>query len=250
MVFEGYLSWPFHRRYDGHSSHIDLKLVELTKNNNITIILFPPHSSHLLQPLDLAIFKSIKTKWDAALCAWTRRHQAQKLPKHELPIILCNIWTKLDQQFIKNGFSKARIYSFNNWVIDKNRFDPKSYKKWVNSPENDNPIDLNIVRIEPQNIDLPGPTENQKFNSFSSTPSYTSFEEHINSQIEISNVPSLFDFWSKFKNTNELFDIDNLPIELACDELNENSECWLETFDLGNILILNLQKYFVYFKVP
>jgi len=120
----------------------------------------------------------------------------------------------------------------------------------VNSPENDNPIDLNIVRIEPQNIDLPGPTENQKFNSFSSTPSYTSFEEHINSQIEISNVPSLFDFWSKFKNTNELFDIDNLPIELACDELNENSECWLETFDLGNILILNLQKYFVYFKVP
>lgn len=137
----------------------------------------PPHSSHLLQPLDLAIFKSIKTKWDESLCAWTRRHQGQKLPKHELSNILCSIWTKLDEQIIKNGFSKAGIYPFNNSVIDKNRFDPESLKRWMNSQENNNSINLGIVRIEPQDNDLPGPTDNQELNSISSTPSYTSFEE-------------------------------------------------------------------------
>lgn len=86
--------------------------------------------------------------------------------------------------------------------------------------------------------------------NYISTTTIEIFKEKLkNSQIDISNVPSLFDFWAKFKNTNELFDIDNLPIELAFDELNANSECWLETFDLGNILILNLQKHFVYFKL-
>jgi len=102
----------------------------------------PPHSFHLLQPLDLAIFKSIKTKWDESLCAWTRRHQGQKIPKHELSYILCSIWTKLDEQIIKNGFSKAGTYRFSNSVIDKNRFDPDSLKKLMKTQENNNSINF------------------------------------------------------------------------------------------------------------
>lgn len=147
--------------YDGHSSHIDLKLVEQAKNNNVTIILLPPHSSHLLHPLYLAVFKSIKTKWDDDLCAWTRKHQGQKLPKCELSNILCNIWTKLSAQIIKNGFEKGGIYPFKDHVIDKSKFDPERLKRWVNRNsnqdssnsqeiENNHTFNLDIVRIEPQ----------------------------------------------------------------------------------------------------
>jgi len=60
--------------YDGHSSHVDLKLIEIAINNNVTILLLPPHSSHLLQPMDLAVFKSVKTTWDQRLCTWNRHH--------------------------------------------------------------------------------------------------------------------------------------------------------------------------------
>lgn len=46
--------------YDGHSTHITIALIELAMENNITILKLPPHISHLLQPLDLSVFRSLK----------------------------------------------------------------------------------------------------------------------------------------------------------------------------------------------
>jgi len=46
---------------DGHDSHITAAVVELCMNNNIILMVLPPHTSHLLQPLDVAIFAPIKT---------------------------------------------------------------------------------------------------------------------------------------------------------------------------------------------
>lgn len=48
---------------DGHSSHITLDIVRLAKENNIEIVCLPPHSTHILQPLDVAVFKPMKTEW-------------------------------------------------------------------------------------------------------------------------------------------------------------------------------------------
>lgn len=116
--------------YDGHSSHVDLTLMEMAVKNNVTILLLPPHSSHLLQPMDLAVFKSIKTTWDQRLCTWSRHHQGQKLPKAELSRIICEIWENMDIQIIKNGFRKSGIYPFNKYVIERERFDPLSLSRW------------------------------------------------------------------------------------------------------------------------
>jgi len=123
--------------YDGHSSHVDLKLIDTAIKNNVTIMLLPPHSSHLLQPLDLAIFKSIKNEWDKILCCWCRNHQGQKLPKSELSKIICNIWTKLDPQIIKNGFRKSGIYPFNRSVVERSKFDPLKLSRYDENCQSD-----------------------------------------------------------------------------------------------------------------
>ncbi|KAF0741732.1 DDE-1 domain-containing protein [Aphis craccivora] len=70
--------------YDGHSSHVDLSLMETAVKNNVTILLLPPHTSHLFQPMNLAVFKLVKSTWDQRLCNWSRHHQGQKLLKSEL----------------------------------------------------------------------------------------------------------------------------------------------------------------------
>lgn len=44
-------------------THVDTKVIEMPIKNDVTIIKLPPHTSHLLQPLDVAVFKSFKTKW-------------------------------------------------------------------------------------------------------------------------------------------------------------------------------------------
>jgi hypothetical protein len=45
---------------DGHDSHISANLVNFCIRKHIDLILLPPHSSHLLQPLDVAIFGPLK----------------------------------------------------------------------------------------------------------------------------------------------------------------------------------------------
>jgi DDE superfamily endonuclease len=45
---------------DGHDSHISADLVSFCIHNRIDLILLPPHSSHLLQPLDVGVFAPLK----------------------------------------------------------------------------------------------------------------------------------------------------------------------------------------------
>jgi hypothetical protein len=46
---------------DGHDSHVSSALVGYTIQHRIALALLPPHSSHLLQPLDVSIFGPLKT---------------------------------------------------------------------------------------------------------------------------------------------------------------------------------------------
>jgi hypothetical protein len=41
---------------DGHTSHVSLPFVQYCEANNIVPLCFPPHSTHILQPLDVGIF--------------------------------------------------------------------------------------------------------------------------------------------------------------------------------------------------
>jgi hypothetical protein len=45
---------------DGHDSHITAQFVRYCIDNKIIVFLLPPHSSHLLQPLDVGVFGPVK----------------------------------------------------------------------------------------------------------------------------------------------------------------------------------------------
>lgn len=128
--------------YDIHSSHINIELVEIAREHNVTILLLPPHSSHLLQPMDFYVFKSIKITYDHGWGAWIRNHQQQKLPRQELSKIVCAIWFQLDKNIIINGFKKAGIFPFDNSVIDRTQFNPLCLKRWDDHQTTIKNIDL------------------------------------------------------------------------------------------------------------
>jgi hypothetical protein len=46
---------------DGHDSHISGNFIGHCMENNIDLLILPPHCSHILQPLDIAIFGPLKT---------------------------------------------------------------------------------------------------------------------------------------------------------------------------------------------
>ncbi|KAL8284538.1 hypothetical protein RB600_009104 [Gaeumannomyces tritici] len=48
---------------DGHGSHVTPEFMAACLDNNIYLLYLPPHTSHVLQPLDLAIFSPLKTAY-------------------------------------------------------------------------------------------------------------------------------------------------------------------------------------------
>jgi hypothetical protein len=52
---------------DGHESHISGSFIAYCVQNEITLLILPPHTSHILQPLDVAVFGPLKKQITAAL---------------------------------------------------------------------------------------------------------------------------------------------------------------------------------------
>ena len=60
---------------DGHKSHLyNLPLYEAMRVNNIEILTIPPHTSHLLQPLDSVPFAQFKKYWESNLMKYNNTH--------------------------------------------------------------------------------------------------------------------------------------------------------------------------------
>ena len=50
--------------FDGHHSHLTLDLIECARQNNVHLICFPPHCTHIMQPL---VFGPLKSCWRKVL---------------------------------------------------------------------------------------------------------------------------------------------------------------------------------------
>ncbi|KAF8252864.1 CENP-B protein, partial [Wilcoxina mikolae CBS 423.85] len=52
---------------DGHGSHITYDFVSYCENNHIIVYCLPPHSTHLLQPLDIELFALLQSHYSKAV---------------------------------------------------------------------------------------------------------------------------------------------------------------------------------------
>jgi hypothetical protein len=65
---------------DGHGSHVTANFIRHCRENNIELLILPPHSSHITQPLDVAVFGPLKQFMAAELqkLIHTEIHRVQK----------------------------------------------------------------------------------------------------------------------------------------------------------------------------
>lgn len=52
---------------DGHTSHVNMEVHDICVKNRITYYVLPPHASHIIQPLDLVFYGSLKEEWKKAV---------------------------------------------------------------------------------------------------------------------------------------------------------------------------------------
>ena len=51
---------------DGHSSHVTIEAIELARSNDVHMLCLPSHTTHILQPLDVGVFKPFKAAFSKA----------------------------------------------------------------------------------------------------------------------------------------------------------------------------------------
>lgn len=145
--------------YDGHLSHISMELVQMAIESEVTILKLPPHTSHILQPLDVCVFKGIKTTWDSVLAGWAKHNYGKHLPKSEFANVLGKVWGSIKTEVIKKGFEKTGIFDsttefpVNRYKIDEKNFSPEKlerYKTRTVAPEAEPFIEpVRVIEIEP-----------------------------------------------------------------------------------------------------
>ena len=102
---------------DGHTSHISYEVRTLARDNNVHLLKLPPHLTHLLQPLDLAVFKPMKSAWDVATADFIRRER-RAITRRDFPCLLNTIWRKGYKPENATGrFRRAGISSYDATVI-------------------------------------------------------------------------------------------------------------------------------------
>jgi len=100
---------------DGHVSHLSLQLSVLCRKEKIMLVCLSPSATHILQPLDVAVMKSLKSHWKNALVKF-QLDTKRELEKHELSTLLKTVMdTNKDalESAIRKGFCCTGLYPFN-----------------------------------------------------------------------------------------------------------------------------------------
>ena len=90
---------------DGHGSHVTMEFREFCIANRIYLLIFPPHSTHSLQPLDVVMFSPLSAKYSQKLEAYL--HLTQGLVPLTKGDFFPLFWDAYNASFIPENILKS-----------------------------------------------------------------------------------------------------------------------------------------------
>ena len=104
---------------DGHGSYVTLKFLEWAQQHKILIAVYPPHSTHRLQPLDVGCFSPLTTFYSQELDQHTRLSEGQiRMTKRDFFKCFNPAWQKaFTNKNVASSWSKAGLFPFDPSVV-------------------------------------------------------------------------------------------------------------------------------------
>lgn len=102
---------------DGHESHSSFKFQEICKENKIYTLCMPPHSSHLLQPLDVGCFSPLKCAYGNQISSLIKSHINHITKLEFLPAFYAAYQRSITKDNIYASFQGAGLVPHNPEVV-------------------------------------------------------------------------------------------------------------------------------------
>jgi hypothetical protein len=80
---------------DNHGSYASYEAIRFCKDHGIELIGLPPHSTHVLQPLDRTFFKSLKAQYHKNATEWMHRNPAEAINKVRFSSLFAEAYNKV-----------------------------------------------------------------------------------------------------------------------------------------------------------
>ena len=111
-------SGPVVLLFDGHFSHISLKLVTISRENRVHLMLLPSNTTHVLQPLDVGVYGPVKQAWKAILGKYKMSTRAANISKEDMPMLVGQLWdASFKPKHLKGGFKETGLFPLNKQAI-------------------------------------------------------------------------------------------------------------------------------------
>ncbi|KAI5700133.1 hypothetical protein M8J76_002129 [Diaphorina citri] len=111
---------------DGHSTHVkNIRLVEMARENNVHILVIPPHTSHRMQPLDVGFMAPLGNYYEHEVRMWLRNNPGKIVTVHDVGPLFGRAYIKsATQETALNAFKATGIFPLNSNVFPDHLFLP------------------------------------------------------------------------------------------------------------------------------
>jgi hypothetical protein len=117
---------------DGHVSHTTLQVINVARVNNVTVLKLPSHTTQLLQPLDVSVFKSLKSAWNKVLVKHQRATRFSPVSKSDSVNLLSSVWKEsVISDAIVNGFRTTGVFPVDRHKYPVEKFSPLQYQSYM-----------------------------------------------------------------------------------------------------------------------
>lgn len=131
---------------DNHESHLSIAGIDLCIEFGITLVTFPPHCTHKLQPLDRTVFGPLKKYVNTHSDQWISRNPGKTMTIYDIPgIVGKSLPLALTESNIRSGFRVTGIYPFNPDIFTDLDFMPSATTDRCQPTASDPP--LNVIDV-------------------------------------------------------------------------------------------------------
>lgn len=172
---------------DGHFSHDTLHLSTLCAENGVELIPLLPNATHLLQPADVAVFRSLKILWLKAVTTWRENNDFEKMLLKDVAPLLKPVLENFPSETIQNGFKACGLCPFTPDVVKYLKFDEPVVEDVGTTEVSCNQKDRPVALIHLENF--LGPDKLSEFQRATEIDSVSEVDK------------SLYSFWLEMKGT-------------------------------------------------